>query len=140
MTNLLEQAINSNDADHAARLIQKPPSETMPEDVRQAFCDAVRIFDRWRFDSPAPTLPFRTWGVISLSGVCDLVLAYKNEPLPLDVHHELLGLLDNLHMGLKAELTIDPSYAIGARCLDTLIQDRRAAVEVARSLSNQGSV
>ena len=34
-------------------------------------------------------------------------------------------------MGLKAELTIDPSYAIGARCLDTLIQDRRAAVEVA---------
>jgi hypothetical protein len=113
------------------------PSETMPDDVRQAFCDAVRIFDRWRFDAPAPTLPFRTWGVISLSGVCDLVLAYKNEPLPLDVHHELLALLDNLHMGLKAELTIDPSYAIGARCLDALIQDRRAAVEVARSLSNQ---
>jgi hypothetical protein len=115
------------------------PSETIPEDVRQAFCDAVRLFDRWRFDTPAPTLPFRTW-VISLSGVCDLVHAYKNEPLPLDVHHELLALLDNLHMGLKAELTIDPSYAIGARCLDTLIQDRRAAVEVARSLSNQGSV
>jgi hypothetical protein len=56
------------------------------------------------------------------------------------VHHELLALLDNLHVGLKAELTIDPSYAIGARCLDTLIQDRRAAVEVARSLSNPGSV
>ena len=53
MTNLLEQAINSNDADHAARIIQKPPSETMPEDVRQAFCDAVRIFDRWRFASRA---------------------------------------------------------------------------------------
>ena len=113
------------------------PSETMPEDVRQAFCDGVRLFDRWRFDTPAPTLPFRTWGVISLSGVCDLVLAYQNEPLPSDVHHELLGLLDNFHMGLKAELTIDPSYAIGARCLDTLIQDRRAAVSIARSLSNQ---
>ena len=84
--------------------------------------------------------PSELGGVISLSGVCDLVLAYKNEPLPLDVHHELLGLLNNLHMGLKAELTIDPSYVIGARCLDTLIQDRRAAVEVARSLSNQGSV
>ena len=110
------------------------PSETMPEDVRQAFCDAVRLFDRWTFDTPAPTVPFRTLN-ISLSGVCDLVLAYKNEPLPLDVHHELLGLIDNLHMGLKAELMIDPSYAIGARCLDALIQDRRAAVGVARSLS-----
>ena len=65
---------------------------------------------------------------VSLSGVCDLVLAYKNEPLPSNVHDELLGLLDNLHIGLKAELTIDPSYAIGARCLDTLIQDRRAAI------------
>ena len=140
MTNLLEQAINSNDADHAAGIIQKPPSETMPEDVRQAFCDAVRLFGRWRFDTPAPTLPFRNWGVISLSGLCDLVLAYKNEPLPLDVHHELLALLDNLHIGLKAELTIDPSYAIGARCVDTLIQDRRAAVGIARSLLNQGSV
>jgi hypothetical protein len=115
------------------------PSEKMPEEVRQAFCDAVRLFDRWTFDTPAPTLPFRTLAV-SLSGVCDLVLAYKNEPLPSSVHDQLFGLLDNLHIGLKAELTIDPSYAIGARCLDTLIQDRRAAVGVARSLSNQGSV
>ena len=114
------------------------PSETLPDDVRQAFCDAVRLFDRWSFDTPAPTLPFRTW-VISLSGACDLVLAYKNEPLPLNVHHELVALLDNLHMRLKAELTIDPSYAIGAQCLETLIQDRRAAVRVARSLSNIGS-
>ena len=100
------------------------PSETLPQDVRQAFCDAVRLFDRWRFDTPAPTLNFRSW-VFSLSGMCDLVLAYKNEPLPLDVHDELLGLLDNLHMGLKAEL------------MDTLIQDRQAAVSIARSLSIQ---
>jgi hypothetical protein len=112
------------------------PSEAIPDDVRQAFCDAVRLFDRWGFDTPAPTLNFRSW-VFSLSGVCDLVLAYKNEPLSLDVHDLLLGLLDNLHMGLKAELTIDPSHAIGARCLDTLIQDRQAAVSIARSLSNQ---
>jgi hypothetical protein len=30
-------------------------------------------------------------------------------------------------MKLKAELAIDPSYAIGARVLDALIQERRAA-------------
>jgi hypothetical protein len=114
------------------------PSETMPDDLRQAFGDAVRLFDRWRFDTPAPTLLVRTLDV-SLSGVCDLVLAYKNESLPPDVHRELLALLDNLHIGLKAEFTIDPSYAIGARCLDTLIQDRQAAVGVARLLSNSAS-
>ena len=112
------------------------PSETMPEDVRQAFVDAVRLFDRWRFDTPTPTLPVRTLN-ISLSGACDLVLAYKDEPPPLTVHHELLALIDDLHKSLKAELMIDPTYAIGARCLDTLIQDRRTTVGVARSLSNR---
>jgi hypothetical protein len=111
------------------------PTETMPEDVRQAFSDAVRLFDRWRFDTPGPTLPLRNLNV-SLSGVCDLVLAYKDEPLPSNVHQELLAVIDDLHVGLKEELTVDPSYAIGARCLDTLVQDRRAAIGVARSLSN----
>jgi hypothetical protein len=60
--------------------------------------------------------------------VCDLVLAYKSEPLPIDVHDELWGLMDNPNIGLKAELAIDPSYATGARCLDTLIQDRRSKI------------
>ena len=35
------------------------------------------------------------------------------------------------------ELMIDPSYTTGARCLDTLIQDRRAAVGISRALSNR---
>ena len=74
---------------------------------------------------------------ISLSGVCDLVLAYKNERLPVSVHDELWRLIDDLHMSLKAELAIDPSYPIGAHCLETLIQDRRSAVGVARSLTNR---
>jgi hypothetical protein len=102
-------------------------SETMPEDVRQAFADAVRLFNRWRFDTPPSTLPFRTFA-ISLSGVCDLVLAYKSEPLPTNVHDELWGLMDNPNIGLKAELAIDPSYVTGARRLDTLIQDRRSRI------------
>ena len=102
-------------------------SETMPEDVRHAFSDAVRLYSHWRFEPPnvpAPTLSFRTLKV-SLSGVCDLVAAYKNEALPLAVHDELWTLIDE--MTLKAELAIDPSYATGARCLDALIQERRMA-------------
>jgi hypothetical protein len=105
-------------------MVEQSP-DPLPDDVRQCFCDAVRLFYRWRSDTPAPALRFRTLAV-SLSGVCDLVLAYRNEPLPLNVHHELLGLIDNPHMSLKADLMIDPSYATGARCLDKLINDRRA--------------
>jgi hypothetical protein len=92
-----------------------------------AFADAVRLYNHWRVEPPnvpAPTLGFRTLKV-SLSGICDLVTAYKNEPLPLAVHDQLWTLI--VDMKLKAELAIDPSYAAGARCLDALIQDRRTA-------------
>ncbi len=103
------------------------PSETMPLDVRQSFCDAVRLFDRWRSDAPEPTLLFRSMDV-SLVGVCDLVLAYRDEPLPLNIHHELLALTGHPHASFKAELMIDPSYATGARCLEKLIKDRQRAL------------
>jgi hypothetical protein len=102
-------------------------TETIPEDVREAFTDAVRLFNRWRAEPdnvPAPTIGFQTLRV-SLSGICDLVAAYKNEPMPLPVHDDLWRLIED--MRLKAELAMDPSYATGARCLDALIQGRRAA-------------
>ena len=108
-------------------VVVEQPSEGMPEDVRLAFADAVRLYNHWRFEPPnvpAPTLGFRTLRV-SLSGICDLIAAYKNERLPLAVHDELWTLIAD--MKLKAELAIDPSYATGARCLDALIQDRRTA-------------
>jgi hypothetical protein len=60
---------------------------------------------------PAPTLGFRKL-TVSLSSICDLVAAYKNEQLPLVVHDELWRLIDN--MKPKAELAIDPTYATAA--------------------------
>jgi hypothetical protein len=50
-----------------------------------------------------PTLKFRTM-IVSLSGVCDLILAHPNEALPLDVHHELLALIDCPLTSLKTDL------------------------------------
>jgi hypothetical protein len=102
-------------------------SEPMPEDVRQAFSDAVRLYSHWRLEAPnlpAPTLAFRSLKV-SLSGICDLVAAYKNEPLPPFVNVELWKHVED--MKLKAELAVDPSYSTGARVLDALIQARRSA-------------
>lgn len=100
-------------------------SDTLPDDVRQSFRDAVRLSYPWRPGEPISTLRFRRM-VVSLSGVCDLVLAYRNDPLPLDIHHELLALADGPHATLKAELLNDPSFETGARCLGQLIQARRA--------------
>jgi hypothetical protein len=54
-------------------------SETMPEDVRQGFADAVRLFNRWKAEPgnvPAPAIDFRRLKV-SLSGICVLVAAYR---------------------------------------------------------------
>jgi hypothetical protein len=61
---------------------------------------------------------------VSLSGICDLVAAYKSEPMPLPLHDELWRLVEDVK--LKAELAIDPSYTTGAQCLDALIQGCRA--------------
>jgi hypothetical protein len=110
-------------SDAITNMLTAKPYRVAPAQAR----DAVRLYSRWRVEPPnaaAPTLGFRTLKV-SLSGICDLVAAYKNEPLPLAVHDELWTLLDD--MKLKAELAIDPSYATGARCLDALIQDRRTS-------------
>jgi hypothetical protein len=41
---------------------------------------------------------------------------YRNEPLPGNVHDELWNFMVG-HLHLKKELTEDPIYATGARCL-----------------------
>jgi hypothetical protein len=53
--------------------------------------------------------------------VCDLVLSYRNEPLPADVHHELLNLIDEIRINPKPGLT----YAAAAQYLLRLIDDQK---------------
>jgi hypothetical protein len=76
----------------------------MPEDVREAFCDAVHLFVEWKSGGPKQSVSFRRLRRVSLTGVCDLVLSYRNEPLPLKVHDQLWNLIDDTHMNLKVEL------------------------------------
>jgi hypothetical protein len=100
-------------------------SPPMPEDVREAFRDAVHLYVDCKLGSPERSISFRRLQRISLSGVCDLVLGYRNEPLPLDIHCELLNLVDETHADLKVELARDPSYEAGARILLKLIDDQK---------------
>ena len=101
------------------------PSEPMPEDVREAFRGAIRLYADWKFGGLERALSFRGLQQVSLSGVCDLVLSYRNEPLPGEVHDELWNLMIG-RLNLKEEFAEDPTYATGACCLDKLIQDQRA--------------
>jgi len=101
------------------------PSESMPEDLREAFHDAIRMYKDWKCGGHERSVSFRRLPRVSLSGMCDLVLSYLNEPLPVNIHDELWTLIDD--MNLKVELARDPSYATGARCLNKLIKDHRAA-------------
>jgi hypothetical protein len=53
----------------------------MPEDVQVAFREAIRLYADWKFGGAERALSFRGLQQVSLSGVCDLVLSYRNEPL-----------------------------------------------------------
>src|SRR5271170_3176572 len=53
-------------------------SEPIPNDVRQAFLEAIRLYKDWRFGGSEPLVSFRKLRQISISGVCELVLSYRN--------------------------------------------------------------
>ena len=95
------------------------PSEPMPEDVRKAFRDAIYIYVDWKYDRPERSISFRRLQQVSLNELCDLVLSYRNEPLPVNVHDELWNLIDNTRINLKVELATVPSYATSAHFLLT---------------------
>jgi hypothetical protein len=105
--------------------IREQSSEPMPDDVRQAFRDAICLYADSKFGNPMRPVNFRKLQKISISGVCDLVLGYRNEPLPAGVHHELLNLIDELGIHPKVALTEDSSYAAGAQYLLNLIDDQK---------------
>jgi hypothetical protein len=98
--------------------------EPMPDDVRQAFRDATRLYADNKFGSHKCSMSFRRLQKLSISGVCDLVLSYRNEPLPADVHYELLKLLDEEGMNCIV-FTGGSSYAAGAQYLLKLVEDQK---------------
>ena len=118
-------AVESNIASERFQMMEQF-SEPMPDDVRQAFRDAIRLCADTKFGSHERSISFRRLQKISISGVCDLVLGYTNEPLPADVYRELLNLIDKKGTNRKAGLPGDSSYAAGAQYLLRLIDRSKA--------------
>jgi hypothetical protein len=105
-------------------------SEPMPNDMRQAFLEAIRLYSDWKFGGSEPLVSFRKLRQMSISGVCELVLGYRNEPLTAQLHNMLRNLIDP-QMNIKVELDEDPSYATGAQCLLEMIDDYRRQISAA---------
>jgi hypothetical protein len=106
-------------------------SEPMPNDVRGAFSAAIRLYGEWKFGDAEPLVGFRKLRQISISGVCELVLGYRNEQLPANLRNVLGQLIDGTRMNLKVELDEDPSYTTGAQCLLKMIDDYRRQISAA---------
>ena len=103
-------------------------SEPIPNDVRQAFLEAIRLYKDWRFGGSEPLVSFRKLRQISISGVCELVLSYRNEPLPENIHNVLRNVIG---VARANPLDKDPSYAAGAQCLLKMIDVNRRRASTA---------
>ncbi len=103
-------------------------SEPLPNDVGQAFLEAIRLYKDWRFGGSEPLVSFRKLRQISISGVCELVLSYRNEPLPENIHKVLRNVIG---VARANPLDKDRSYAAGARCLLKMIDVNRRRASTA---------
>ena len=96
-------------------------TEPIPDDVRQAFRDAIRVYADWKFGGAERPISFRRLQKISISGVCELLLSYRTEPLPANVQDQLLNLINEISINPKVRLT----FAAAAQYLLKLISDQR---------------
>ncbi len=92
------------------------------------FFEAICLYSDWKFGGSEPLVSFRKLRQMSISGVCELVLGYRNEPLTAQLHNMLRNLIDP-QMNIKVELDEDPSYATGA--LLEMIDDYRRQISAA---------
>ncbi len=96
-------------------------------DEREAFCIAVKIY---RSGEWIPGLPNRNkidinGDPLTLRDICALVAATKDR-LPDSIVDDLREHMDDQYVHLRGELAQDRSYAIGAKCLIELMNEREA--------------
>ena len=125
------QGASSRSNTESDRRMTEQLSDPIPNDVRQAFLEVIRLFKNWTFGGSEPLVSFRKLRRISISGVCELVLSYRNEPLPENLDSLLRNLIDGTRTHLKVGLDEDPSYATAAQCLLKMIDVSRGRAAAA---------
>ena len=109
--------------------VTEAPSSPLPNDLRQAFCQAVRELRDWKPPATQPTAPYRQ-GYSSIGAICEFVERYAPDPMP----EELVGMI----LGLRKHDPNNPvlhnrTFPAGARYVLAVIEQRnRARQEVDR--------
>jgi hypothetical protein len=96
-------------------------TERIPDDLRRAFCDAIHVYADWKLGGSERPISFRRIQKISISGVCELLLSYRTEPLPDNIQNQLLSVVDVISISSNVRLT----FATAAQYLLKLIFDQR---------------
>lgn len=91
---------------------------SIPEELKQAFREAVWLCSDWSGDMPEPEVAFPL-GPEKASATARWTAAFK-EMLPNDVYAKLLSIVGP---AAKDRLIKDPSYETGGRVLIDLIRD-----------------
>jgi hypothetical protein len=101
-------------------------SDPIPEELRQAFNEAVMQYSYWDSVGPEPEVMLHRapW---TISAVCSLVTKF-DDPMPDNIFQFLCGQADSSSKLLEG----DRSFRSGARCLAGLIQARKAQYETNR--------
>jgi hypothetical protein len=109
--------------------VTEAPSSPLPNDLRQAFCQAVRELRDWKPPATRPTALYRQ-GYSSIGAICEFVERYAPDPMP----EELVGMI----LGLRKHDPNNPvlhnrTFPAGARYVLAVIEQRnRARQEVDR--------
>jgi hypothetical protein len=102
-------------------------------DVMEAFHDAVLRYEDWGGE-PEPKVSLNR-KLVSISDVCRFVITTDvRDPLPEVVSQRIDWFMHAQHRTLKEEFGRYPSYATGARCLLTLIDEQLERLAAARNL------
>ena len=93
----------------------------MPPELREGFSQAVWSYNDWN-----PGEPEREFQIgqafFTMTSTCGLVAQFT-DPLPeRDLHQLHAYMHDDMHGDLITKLFANPSYAIGAQCLRTMIE------------------
>jgi len=103
-----------------------PSPNPIPEELRQAFHDAVSAFQHWDRGGPEPDGISLWREPRTISFVCDVV--ERADPMPDDLYEYLRGEAESADT-TSALLQGDRSYRAGAQSLYRMIQGRKAQYE-----------
>ena len=99
--------------------------EPIPDDLRQAFDDAVSCYKQWTPGSEGRRVSYQRRSV-SIDEVCYLT-EHHDDPLPDAYVGALRGFLkDARYDDLRHNLDTSQTYGTGAFCLRLLVQRRKA--------------